>query len=101
MFSVLFAILFQSMHSYEHILDDNTTFAHFDASKMDVHASDHNHQKCFVCEFTFSNFVGTEINSFQFTKSFEAIAYGFFYSATPSVFSGSQTSLRGPPQSIC
>ena len=101
MVTVLFAILFQSLHSYEHILEDKATFTHLDSSKKDVHANDHNHEKCFVCEFTFSSFVGTEFTSFQFKQSFEAIAYSFFYNETPSFFSGSQSSLRGPPQSNC
>ena len=99
MITVLFAILFQSLHSYGHIL--KATFTHLDASKKDVHANDHNHEKCFVCEFTFSSFIGTEFTSFQFKTSFEAIAYNFFYTEIPSVFSGSQATLRGPPPSIC
>ncbi|MDR6968653.1 hypothetical protein J2X31_002679 [Flavobacterium arsenatis] len=101
MITVLFAILFQSLHSYEHILEEKATFTHLDSSKKDVHANNHNHEKCFVCEFTFSNFIGTEFTSFQFKTSFEAIAYSFFYTETPSVFSGSQATLRGPPASIC
>jgi len=101
MVTVLFAILFQSLHSYEHILKEESTFKQFDPTKKDVHANDHNHEKCFVCEFTFSSFIGTEFTSFQFKQSFEAIAYSFFYNETPSFFSGSQSSLRGPPSSMC
>lgn len=101
MVTVLFAILFQSLHSYEHILEEESVFTHVDSSKKDVHTNDHNHEKCFVCEFTFSNFIGTEFTSFQFKQPFKAIAYSFFYNETPSFFSGSQFSLRGPPQSIC
>lgn len=101
MIAVLFAILFQSLHSYEHILEENETYTKLDSSKKDVHANDHNHGKCFVCEFTFSNFIGAEFTSFQFKTSFQAIAYSFFYTETPSVFSGSQATLRGPPHSNC
>lgn len=101
MIAVLFAILFQSLHSYEHILDKKSTFAHSDTSKKDVHTNDHNHEKCFVCEFTFSTFIGTEFTAFQFKQSFEAIAYSFFYNEAPSFFSGSHSSLRGPPSSNC
>ena len=101
MISVLFAILFQSLHSYEHILDDDVEITHIDSSQKDLHTNDHQHGKCFVCEFTFSHFIETEFTSFQFKPSFEAIGYSFFYTETPTVFSGESTSLRGPPQSIC
>lgn len=97
MVTVLFAILFQSLHSYGHILEEKATFTHFDSSKKDIHVNNHDHEKCFVCEFTFSNFIGTEFASFRFQQSFKAIAYSFFYNEAPSFFSGSQYSLRGPP----
>jgi len=97
MIVVLFAILFQSLHSYEHILEDKAAVSHLDSSKKDIHANNHNHEKCFVCEFTFSTFIGTEFTAFQFKQSFEAIAYSFFYNEAPSFFSGSQATLRGPP----
>ena len=98
MLTVLFALLFQSLHSYEHFLADDFAIHQKDASQQDLHQNDHNHQKCFVCEFTFNNFVGAEIVSFTFKTSFESIAYNFFYTENPSYFSGSHTSLRGPPQ---
>lgn len=101
MISVLFAILFQSLHSYEHILEDHSTVARIDSSQKDVHANDHHHGKCFVCEFTFSHFVETGFTTFQFKQSFETIGYNFFYNEIPSVSPGKTTSLRGPPQSIC
>lgn len=101
MIAVLFAILFQSLHSYEHILEDEFTITHTNSSQKDLHANDHHHGKCFVCEFTFSTFIGTEFASFQFKPSFEAIEYSFFYNEIPTIFSGKSTSLRGPPSSIC
>jgi hypothetical protein len=98
MLTVLFAILFQSVHSYGHFLADDTAIDQHDCYGQDLHQNDHNHQKCFVCEFTFNNFVGVEITSFTFKSSFERITYHFFYSENPSFFSGSHSSLRGPPQ---
>jgi hypothetical protein len=98
MLTVLFAILFQSVHSYEHFLADGAVAHQLDSQNQDLHQNDHNHQKCFVCEFTFNSFVGVEITSFTFKTSFERITYTFFYSEKPSFFSGSRSSLRGPPQ---
>lgn len=101
MLSVLFAILFQSVHSYEHFLGAEIALHQVDSQDQDLHQNGHNHQKCFVCEFTFNNFVATEFTSFSFSNSFEVIAYNFFYSENPFLFVGSPTSLRGPPVSIC
>lgn len=101
MVAVLFAILFQSLHSYEHILHDDFAVTHIDASQKDLHANDHHHGKCFVCEFTFSHFIETEFTSFQFKSSFEAIEYSFFYNEFHTFSSRTTASLRGPPQSIC
>jgi hypothetical protein len=98
MLTVLFAILFQSVHSYEHFLVDGAVVHQLDSHNQDLHQNDHNHQKCFVCEFTFNSFVSVEITSFTFKTSFERIAYHFFYTENPSFFSGSHSSLRGPPQ---
>ena len=101
MFSVLFAILFQSLHSYEHFSDDTLAIKQLDSHHQDLHQNDHNHQKCFVCEFTFSSFLASENTSFQFKQTFEAITYSFFYNETPSFFLGNHPPLRGPPYSIC
>jgi hypothetical protein len=100
-FSVLFAILFQSLHSYEHFLNYDGIVVQLDSQNQDVHVNDHNHQECFVCEFTFSSFIASENTSFQFKQTFEAIRYSFFYNETPSFFLGNHPPLRGPPYSIC
>jgi hypothetical protein len=99
MLTVLLAILFQSLHSFEHFVLEDENVATFDPSKKDVHTDNHSHKKCFVCEFTFSSFVSSEFTSFELGSSFEAIAYTFSYNESPSFFIGSATSLRGPPYS--
>ena len=98
MLTVLFAILFQSVHSYEHFLSNEVVNNQHDSRNLDLHQNDHNHQKCFVCEFTFNNFVNTEIASFTFNNSFECFTSNSFYAENPSFFSGSHSCLRGPPQ---
>ncbi len=102
MLTVLFSILFQSVHSYEHILHHETAFVHSDNDRSTkIQALDHNHEKCFVCEFTLSNFIATEFTTFQPQISYRVFAQiNFPKSETPEFFSGSLSSHRGPP-SIC
>jgi len=100
MLTVLFSILFQSVHSYEHFLGQKTTFANDsdDNGKDRIQTLDHNHEKCFVCEFTLSSFIATEFTSFKSQLTFEAFAQtNFTTTETPEAFSGSLFSHRGPP----
>ncbi len=100
MITVLFAILFQSVHSYEHIFDQKTSYSQNDTLKTDVHVNDHEHGKCFVCEFTFSSFIESKCITIASKPVTQLEAYTFFYTEIPSVFSGNFTSQRGPPQII-
>jgi len=100
MLTVLFSILFQSVHSYEHFLHQETNFVnHSDEDgTTKIQTLDHNHEKCFVCEFTLSSFIATEFSSFRSQVTFEAFAQtNFTTTETPEVFSGSLFSHRGPP----
>lgn len=101
---ILFAILFQSFHSFEHLAKE--------ISEKKCHHSHHGYkarlthghdglEKCFVCEFAFSNateptytIVGTESNFFFFRPSF------FNTSQDIPFYTGNSSLLRGPPQLI-
>ena len=100
MFSVLFAILFQSLHSYEHFLGEELVINTLDSKQLDLHQNDHNHDQCFVCEFTFSSFLASEKPSFTFFSEIVKVPYQFPISVNPTVFSGLSFSLRGPPSFI-
>jgi len=103
MLTVLFSILFQSVHSYEHFLSQETTFVNpsDDEGTTKIQTLDHNHEKCFVCEFTLSSFIPTEFTSFKSQLTFKAFAQtNFTTTETPEAFSGSLFSHRGPP-SFC
>lgn len=100
MFSVLFAILFQSLHSYEHFLGEEISVVQQDSNRKDLHQNDHNHEKCFVCEFTFSSFLASAKPSFSFFSEFVKVPYQFQTPETAPFFSGSSFSLRGPPNCI-
>lgn len=102
MLTVLFSILFQSVHSYEHFLGQESTYVnHSDDDSTKIQTLDHNHEKCFVCEFTLSSFIATDFTTFKTQSVFKAFAKTIFTTTeTPEVFSGSLFSHRGPP-SIC
>lgn len=102
MLTVLFSILFQSVHSYEHFLEQETTFvSNSDDGSTKIQTLDHNHEKCFVCEFTLSSFIATEFTTFKSQFTYRAFAQVNFPSTeTPNFYSGSLFSHRGPP-SIC
>lgn len=97
MLSVLFAILFQSLHSYEHFLGDETAIHQHESLQYDLHQNGHDHQKCFVCEFTFSSYLSGENLVFTFISDVVEVPYQLRYTETPSFFAGSFIALRGPP----
>lgn len=101
--AMLFAILFQSAHSYEH-LEKQLTSEHcnhkYDRSKAEISHSHHDFDDCFVCEYSFSNYIATDFFSFSFKSTVQNTTYSFAVTEKPIVFSGSQLTLRGPPSFI-
>jgi hypothetical protein len=97
--AVLFAMLFQSFHSYEHLAKQLSEkhCAHEHHSKAEITHQHHGAEHCFVCEFNFSSFVAPEIFSFESYSSHKEIPYFHASVETPASFSGSTYSLRGPP----
>lgn len=101
---VLFAILFPSIHSYEHLLEQNsgkqkTEIKSF--NKNDIKVNNHTTEKCSICDFKFSLFTSIEFTPFQFLKSSSGIFYDFFYSKTQcTFFKGSLFALRAPPANL-
>ena len=99
---VLFAILFPSVHSYEHIsdsgFDKQKTETHNSLTKSEFKINGHSTEKCSICDFKFSTFATTSFTPFQFLKKNVVIHYSFFYSKTLSTFfTGSLFLLRAPP----
>lgn len=97
---ILFAILFQSFHSYEHLVNQIT-----EKKCLHKHVSDkeitHQHKhfdKCFVCEFAFSSYISSNIQSFSFPNDFYVFRKDFYSTKESNLyFSGISYSLRGPP----
>jgi len=98
--TILFAILFQSVHSYEHLAEQFTE-AHCDhkynTSKTEFSHSHHEFDDCFTCDFSFSNYIPVQFFSFGFIKNAKTETLPFSITEKPLVFSGNFTSLRGPP----
>lgn len=97
------SILFQSIHSFEHIIAEFTTehceHSHETGDAQITHQH-HNFDHCFSCQLHFSSFVTPEIFSYTFTAFFKAIPYFLLIKETPARFSGISYSLRGPPALI-
>ncbi|MFT3793682.1 hypothetical protein [Flavobacterium sp.] len=100
LFAVLSSILFQSVHSFEHIVAEFTEHKceHSHATGKDqITHQHHNFDHCYSCEFSFSNFVAPQIFEFSFFAPYKTIPYFFTVPETPTAFSGSSYALRGPP----
>jgi hypothetical protein len=101
--AVLFSMLFQSIHSYEHFekqLSEKKCYHKLNLSSQITHQH-HGFDHCFVCEFTLSNFTTLKINSFEFKNYNTHFNYSFLYSKKISqYFKGSLFQLRAPPYFI-
>ncbi|SFA93247.1 hypothetical protein SAMN05660845_1051 [Flavobacterium swingsii] len=97
---VLFSILFQSVHSYEHLakqVSENKCH-HKPTSGHQITHQHHNFDHCFVCDFTLGGFVTPNISHFQFIKKQVSTGYTFLYSKEiTNFFKGSLFALRAPP----
>jgi len=99
--TVLFAMLFQTIHSYEHVykqLTEKPCEHKYSAHKNQIthtHSVDNN---CPVCHFTFSTFISNSFHTFSFHKQEVSTLTVFFYSKKTSIyFKGSLFALRAPP----
>lgn len=100
-FAVLFAMLFQTVHSYEHIIKQasekhcNHTYTAGQKEITHSHSVDSN---CHICHFAFSTFIPNAFQAISFHKTTVDIFTKFFYFETISTFfKGSLFALRAPP----
>ena len=101
--TVLLSILFQSVHSYEHIakqLSEKKCHHDYNDKNGAITHQHHNYDSCFVCQFSFESYITPEKISFQFYKYHKEIPYFLSFSENVVSFSGSLYSLRGPPLSV-
>lgn len=103
MMIVLFAMLLQSLHSFEHIsqLFSKKECHHKYTGQTEISHQHHPFDHCFVCEFTFSNFITPDTFSYNLHFITGLIPYCFLVPTEIIYsFSGSSYSLRGPPSAI-
>jgi hypothetical protein len=98
---ILFAIFFQSIHSFEHLVKQlSEKKCHHVHSQHETEVT-HGHdglEKCFVCEFAFSSYHKTEKNGNTFIRIDIVSEKPFLYSFEfTKKFKGTLFSLRGPP----
>ena len=98
--TVLFSLLCQSLHTYEHLakqLSEKQCHHKYNVTGTEI---THQHQKvdhCYVCEFSFGSYITPKDFSYLVYSSSEEIPYFFIVPETVISFSGSLYSLRGPP----
>jgi hypothetical protein len=100
----LFALLYPSFDGIGH-LEETLAEKHCDhkyaQGKNEINHSHHELEKCFACEFTFSQFINTDIISFGYKRPI--IHSGYTISKSKEItqfFRGSLFAHRGPPQFI-
>jgi len=104
MIVVLFSILFQSFHSYEHLAKElSQEICHH---KYKLHKTEFTHQhtsyeRCSICEFTFSNYIPNDFSTFEFKlAAFPTSVSCYYFKENTQYFKGSFFSLRAPPSFI-
>lgn len=98
--AVLSSILFQSVHTFEHILaefSDDKCEHLYDTGTEQITHEHHDFDHCFSCDFHFSNYVKTDI--FSVPRYFAPIHSSYFDLVVDQVsyYSGLHYLVRGPP----
>lgn len=101
MFVVLFSMLLQSLHSFEHLakLFSEKECHHHYSQKTEINHQHHPFDHCFVCEFTFGSYLETAFFALKNRITVTIFQqYTFLYKHTSQFFKGSLFALRAPPQ---
>jgi hypothetical protein len=100
--ALLFGITFQSVHSFEHLVEQLSK-EHCQHKYDHRHAViSHSHQDfddCFVCDYSFSNYITITFNTIDYPSVEYNTTCLFGYVEKLVFFTGSLINLRGPPQS--
>ncbi len=97
---VFLAILIQSVHSIHHLEEafQRKQCYHDYSGQKQQFTHTHDFESCFSCEFTFSSSVKLFSKSYYYLNTEISKEQVFsFYNENPYCFSGSKTTLRGPP----
>ncbi|WP_289658785.1 hypothetical protein [Flavobacterium panacagri] len=98
---VLCAMLFQTIHSYEHVfkqLSEKPCEHHISANQKEITHSHDVDTKCHICHFAFSTYIPNTFEAVIFQKVQIEIKPVFVYTKSVSTFfKGSLFALRAPP----
>lgn len=99
--TVLFAMLFQTIHSYEHLyqqLTEKHCNHKYSANEKQITHSHELENNCSVCHFTFSTFITGSFPTFSFHKiNFTSLKVLFYNKVSCTFFKGGLFALRAPP----
>ena len=97
MMAVLFTILFQSLHTYRHLVADYLEEPQECTHSHEGLSHSHDADDCSVCDFTFWYYIKPPIFNYRFDIPLKPVPYILQEVAHVSSFSGSLFSHRGPP----
>lgn len=97
--AILFSILFQSFDSYAHFKKEfsEPKCVHKSDSKHQITHQHHSTEHCFICKFSFSAAVASDIFVFTTRNQPVEIPNNFFGSEVYLSFKKNSNPLRGPP----
>jgi hypothetical protein len=97
--AILFSILFQSFDSYTHFKKEfsEPKCVHESTSKHEITHQHHSTEHCFICKFSFSAAVASDLFVFTTRNQPVAITNSFFFSEVYLSFTENSNPLRGPP----
>ena len=101
MIAVLFSILIQSLHSYEHIVKQfsEKKCEHKQTSAAEITHQHHKFDTCYLCNFAISNFISSDVKSFELYKIvLNSSNSSAISKQITQFFKGSLFALRAPPQ---
>jgi hypothetical protein len=102
--TVLFSILFQSLHTYEHFVKQ---FAEKEChhkknnyGEPEITHQHHSVDACKVCHFSFDAYITPKVVAYKLISNYKQVPYIHIASDRIFIFSGSMYAHRGPPKAL-
>lgn len=102
--TVLFSILFQSLHTYEHFVKQ---FAEKEChhkknnyGEPEITHQHHSVDACKVCHFSFGAYIKPKVVAYKLISNYKQVPYIHIASDRIFIFSGSMYAHRGPPKAL-
>lgn len=98
--TVLFSILFQSVHTYEHFIKQffqTECYHRHNGTVAQITHQHHSFDTCKVCHFTFGTYVAPKGFAYKLISNYNEAPYFYKIAKGMVSFSGSMYAHRGPP----